>query len=183
MADELADPHEKRGAGDERRDHEKCPRHERIEQDHVGGLGGGTDEGRPVALAKNECEARTLQQCDADCHVTGPLCDLALADRTHLLPFLQFRNDDIEHLHDDARGDVGHDAEREDRERSERPAGEQVQEPECTLGIRGLTQLRDSVRIDTGNADGRTEAVDHDHHHREEELLAKVFHFEDVLHV
>jgi hypothetical protein len=38
------------------------------------------------------------------------------------------RDDDAQQLHDDRRGDVRHDAEREDRQLQQRAAGEQVDE-------------------------------------------------------
>ncbi len=134
-------------------------------------------------MAEDERETRALQRRDGDGHVPSPLRDLALTDGAHLLPFLQFRNDHIQDLHDDACRDVRHDAHREDRERAESTAREQVQEAERALRTCRLAQLRDCCGIDTGHSNGGTESVHHDDRHGEENLLAKILHLEDVLHI
>ena len=84
-------------------------------------------------MAENKRKTRALQQCNCDRDVAGPLSDLALTNSTHFLPLLQLRNDHIEDLHDDAGRDVGHDAERKNREGTKSSTREKVEETKCTL--------------------------------------------------
>ena len=133
LADQLTQPHQHRGARNERRNHDQRTWHERVEQHDIGHRGGGTKERRAVALTKDERETGSLQGGNGDSDIAGPLRNLALTYCSLLLPLLEFWNHDGEHLHDDAGGDVRHDAEGEDREAAEGAARKQVQEPECTL--------------------------------------------------
>ena len=70
---------------------------------------------------------------------------------------IKTRNDDPQQLNDDRRGDVGHDAEREDRQLEERSTREQVDEVEQ----RRLRLLRhaalDGLRVHAGRRDERTQ--------------------------
>ena len=140
----------------------------------------GAEVRRAPAGAEDEHEAGGLQRGETDRDVARVLGDLALTDRTLLLEFLQLRDDHAEHLHDDARRDVRHDPEREDREALERSAGEQVQEPEGTLLVGGVTELLDGDRVDARNPDEHTESVDADHGNDEQDLVPKIGDLEDV---
>ena len=71
-------------------------------------------------------DARGLQDGQRDRQVAGVLGQLVLTRLPFLLQLLEPRDDHGEQLDDDARRDVGHDAQREDRQLEQRSAGEQV---------------------------------------------------------
>ena len=71
-----------------------------------------------------------LQNRNPHRYIAGPLSNFALTDCTLVLPFLKFRNNNTENLHDDRSSDVRHDAERKNSEVCESTAGEQLQERE-----------------------------------------------------
>ena len=116
-------------------------------------------EGTAAAGSEQEHQPGGLQRGERDRDVARVLGDLALADGALLLEFLQLRDDHAEDLHDDAGGDVGHDAQREDREALEAAAGEQVEEPRAPSWAPVL-ELLDRQRIDTRDADGDAESVE-----------------------
>ena len=63
-------------------------------------------------------------------HVARDLRDLALPGLALLLPLLDLGDDALQQLHDDRRRDVGHDAQREDRELLQRAAREEAEKTE-----------------------------------------------------
>jgi hypothetical protein len=115
-----------------------------------------------------------LKDRQADGEVAGVLRDLRLARLPFLLEHLQTRDDHGEQLQDDARRDVGHDAQREDRELEQRPAAEEIDD-----GVDGVvgglvdTPLDGRV-VHTGGRDDRSEAEDRQQGQREDDLLAQV---------
>ena len=100
------------GAADEGDDHEVAARPHAVGEqlDVLWQALGRAEERVAVAVAEDERERRGLQRGDADGEVARVLRDLALTDRALLLELLQLGDDHTEHLHDDARGDVRHDA-------------------------------------------------------------------------
>ena len=82
--------------------------------------GGRREKAGASTGAEHEHEAGGLQRGQGDRDVAGVLRDLALPDRALLLELLQLGDHHAEDLHDDARGDVRHDPEGEDREALER---------------------------------------------------------------
>ena len=180
LGDHLAEPHQHRGAGDEGRDDQVAARPDSAgQQRHVRRRAGG-EERLPLSGSEDEDQPGRLQRGQPDRHVARVLRDLALSDRALLLEFLELRNDDTQHLHDDAGGDVGHDPEREDRERLEGAAREEVEEAERTLLVGRRPELLDRDRVDTGDPNRHAQAVDGHHQDHEEELVAKVADLEDV---
>ena len=79
-----------------------------------------------AAGAGQRHDAGRLEDRQAERQVAGVLRDLGLAGLALLLEGLQPRDHHDEQLQDDARRDVGHDPEREDRQLEQRAAGEQV---------------------------------------------------------
>src|SRR5262249_55568059 len=79
------------------------------------------------------------------------------------------------------RGDVRHDAQREQRQPGERSTGEQLEEGEDAPLLRLLLQRLQRRHVDPGDRDERAEAVDRDHRHREQHLVAQLRDAQDVL--
>ena len=129
---------------------------------------------------EQEDEARRLQERNGDREVTGPLRGLPLPDGSLFLPLLELRDHDREDLHDDRRRDVGHDAQREERELRECLTAEQCQEGEDATLLGLLLDRVDRVLIDAGRREVRTQPIDRQHEDREQDLVAKVRHLHDV---
>ena len=185
LADQLAEPHQQGGAGDERDDHQVAARpHPVGEQlDALGDALGGAEERVAATLTEDERQRRGLHHGDADAEIAGVLGDLALPDRAFLLQLLELGDDHPEHLHDDARRDVRHDPEREDREAAERAAAEQVEEAERALLLDALLELLDRLRVDARHPDGDAQSVQGDDQQEEQELVPQIADLEDVLDV
>ena len=129
---------------------------------------------------EQEDEARRLQERNGDREVAGPLRGLPLPDGSLFLPLLELRDHDREDLHDDRRRDVGHDAQREERELRECLTAEQCQEGEDATLLGLLLDRVDRVLIDAGRREVRTQPIDRQHEDREQDLVAKVRHLHDV---
>jgi hypothetical protein len=109
-----------------------------------------------------------LEEGEDDGAVAGVLGDLLVALLALLLQGLDRGDHHREQLHDDRRADVGHDAQREDRELLECTSGEDVEERE-----RSTREPREGVADDVG-IDARrrylgTHAVDREHPEGEED--------------
>jgi hypothetical protein len=136
---------------------------------------------RPGVRARHE--RGRLQDRQSDGQEPGVLGDLGLARLALLLQRLQPRDDHGEQLQDDAGGDVGHDAQREDRELQQCPTGEQVDE---VVQIRVLTRrglLETAVQrsdVDARRRHDRTHSEDHDDEEHEQDLPAQVRSLERV---
>ena len=124
-----------------------------------------------------------LQDREADRDVAGPLRDLALTDRTLVLPLLELRDHHAEDLHDDRGRDVRHDAEGEDGEVGQCAAREQLQEGEDAAGIGARLELLERSHVDARCGQMSAETVERDHQQGEQHLVAKVRDLEDVLQV
>ena len=118
-----------------------------------------------------------LQDRQRDRQVAGVLGQLVLTRLPFLLQLLEPRDDHGEQLDDDAGGDVGHDAQREDRQLQQRTAGEQVDQ-RVDAGVLAALDLPDAllhVRVrHPGRRDRGARAVDRDHREGEEDLLPEV---------
>ena len=124
-------------------------------------------------------EGRGIEDAQSDRHVPGVLGELRLAGGALLVEGLEARDHHAQELGDDARRDVGHDAEREDRQLEQRSAAEQVDEPERALvELRVGDALLDLRVVDAGGGDVRTEPVEHDHAECEEEFVPQIGRFE-----
>ncbi len=177
LGDQLAHPHDDGGAGGDRQhDQGDVGQVEGGDQLQVG-VGAGAQE----AVVELVGDAGGLEDGEADGHVPGPLGDLLLADRTLLLPLLDPGDDHRQQLHDDRAGDVRHDPEGEDRHLGQGAAGEQVQEAEDAALVGLALQVLDGGEVDAGHGDVRAQPVQEDHEQREQDLVAKIHHLEDVL--
>ena len=114
-------------------DHQDVRHVEVLHQDDVGA--GRAEQGVGAALAEHVGQAGRLQQGEHDRHVAGGLGQLLLAGRPLVAPLLQLGDHDHQQLDDDRAGDVRHDPEPEDGESGQRPAAEQVEEPEHAAGL------------------------------------------------
>ena len=121
LGDQLAEPHDHGGAGGHGDDHDQEGRGAVVVQQRA-----RSQPCEQVAGAGQRDDAGRLQQRQAERQVAGVLGDLGLAGLALLLEGLQPRDHHDEQLQDDARRDVGHDPEREDRQLEQRAAGEQV---------------------------------------------------------
>ena len=134
LGDQLAEPHDHRGAGGHRHDHHQEGRGVVLVQQRVGL---GVTVLQQAAGARERDDAGGLEQREAERQVARVLRDLRLAGLALLLEGLQPRDHDDEQLQDDARRDVRHDPEREDGQLQERAAGEQVDQV-VDAGVVGL---------------------------------------------
>src|SRR6202008_2633204 len=122
-------------------------------------------------------ERRRLEDGQPEREVAGVLRDLRLAALPLPAQLLQPRDDHGEQLEDDRRGDVRHDAEREDRQRQQRTAGEQVQQREdaaLLTGLQGLDALLYVPVRHTGARQRGAQPVDRDDEDGEQQLFAQV---------
>ena len=116
VGDLLAQPHDERASGGQR------------EHGHQDEAGAGIHH--HALLGENRRDADRLQRGKNDGHVACPLRDLAPAQLAFFLDARQRLINHGEKLKDDGRGDVGHDAQREDRHAAQRSAAEQVHQAE-----------------------------------------------------
>jgi hypothetical protein len=101
------------------------------------------------------------------------LRELAATGLAFLAQRLPLRHDHRHHLHDDRRGDVRHDAEREDRKPLQRAAREHVEHAQDrALLVREETGER--TRIDARHRDERADAIDDQAADQEEEPLPEL---------
>ncbi len=174
VGDELAEPHDDGGAGDHgQNDQQERPDAVVVVEQRLAGVS-ATEE---VAAAGQRHDAGRLQDREAQREVAGVLRDLGLSGLTLLLEGLQTRDHHDEQLQDDARGDVGHDAQREHRQLQQCAAGEDVDEREqaavLTAGRRrdGVLDVGD---VDAGGRGRRAQSEQDDDEEDEEKLLPQV---------
>ena len=124
VGDQLAHPHDDRGAG-HHRDHHGGDGEDRAVRDQRVSAAGPHPLNR-VPDRASSMYAGGLQDGQPHGEVPGVLGDLGLPGLALLLERLQPRDHDGQQLQDDAGGDVRHDAEREHRQVQQRLAAEQV---------------------------------------------------------
>ena len=118
-------------------------------------------------------DEEALYEREDDRTVARVLRDLAPPELPLLGELLQVRDHHREKLQDDARADVGHDAERKDREALEGTAGEEVHQPDDVVARLG-EELGESLPVDARRGDRHPETVDGECPGREEEPLAEL---------
>jgi len=158
--DLLAQPHQEHGAADQRDDGRGAEEPARI----------GDDVG---AALEPDGDAVGLHDGEQHRAVARILVDDLAALLAFLLQRFQRRDDRRHELHDDRGGDVGHDAEREDRHALDRAAREHVEHAEHAAGLL-LEGLREGLRVDAGHRDVGAEAVDEQRAEREPDALLQV---------
>ena len=114
-----------------------------------------------------------------DSQIAGPLRDLAPAQLAFLLNARQRLIHHGEKLKDDGRGDVGHDAQREDGHAAQRAAAEQVHQPKRRSALLAEQQFQLAV-IHARRGNPRTQTVNGQYAQREKYPLAQVGNPEDV---
>ena len=108
----LAQPHDERGSSGQR-DH-------RRETEAPAGLENRT--GSELSVLERDRHEEALEERERDRRVARPLGDPLLPFAAFLLKALEGGDHDRQELEDDARGDIGHDAQSEDRELLHRAA-------------------------------------------------------------
>src|SRR5258706_2299938 len=160
LGDLLTQPHDERRAGGQTQHghHDEA----RTRMNHEAAL----------ALQRRR-DPEGLHQREAHRQVTRPLGDLAPPQLAFFLEFLERRHHYRQQLQDDRRGDIGHDAQREDGKPAEHAAAEQVQESEQRAGA-ALEELFQLVRVDPRGRDVPAQPVDRQQRQRKQEPLAQI---------
>ncbi len=145
LGDLLTQPHEEHGARGhrDRGDEQELParsEHHALRLQTVGG-----DE--------------RLEQRETQRAVTRDLGELAPAGLAFLAVLHPLRHHHRHHLHDDRRGDVGHDTHGEDGQALERATREHVDDAEDGLGI-VPEEAGHALRVDARHGDVRADAID-----------------------
>ena len=174
LGDQLAHPHHQRRAGghhqhddDQGEDVElvwswMMSRRAALQQPAVGG---------------QRHDAGGLQDGQRDRQVAGVLRHLGLAGLAFLAQLLEPRDHHGQQLHDDAGGDVGHDADREHRQLQQRATGEQVDQ-RVDLRRVAAADLLDALLhvrvVDAGRRYRGTDPVEDDDAQGEQDLAPQV---------
>ncbi len=158
--DLLAEPHQEHRAANQRDD------------------GGGAEEPARIrddvrAAFKPDGDTVGLYRREENRPVAGILVDDLAALLAFLLQLLERRNDRRHELHNDGCGNVGHDAEREDRHALDRTAGEHVEHAQDAAGLL-LERLREGIGIDPGQRNVGADPVDQQCAQREPDALLEV---------
>ena len=119
FGDEFGEPHDEAGSGRHRQDGQRVLERSGLRE----GLHRASLEELRIG---NRYHDSALQHGQTDRQVARVLGDLLRAGGALLLEGLELGDHDREELQDDRRGDVGHDAEREDGQLEQRPTREQV---------------------------------------------------------
>jgi hypothetical protein len=163
LGDEFAEPHDERGTDRQTQDHQ---------EEAQWGESAHADE-RVVLLVEQEHEADRLDEGQHHGEVPGVLVDLLASGLALFRQRFQSRDHHGEKLHDDRRGDVGHDAQSKDSNALQPAPGEQVVEVEDAARGR-VERVRHGLRVDTRHRDVAAQPVDRDDHGREEQLLPEI---------
>ncbi len=130
LGDELTEPHDEAGAGGHRDDHDQ-DRHAAVAR----------ARGRPGSSGTAPPGFRAIATSVVDCRIARPMVryrvywvSFAVPALALFLERLEARDDHREQLDDDARRDVRHDPQREDRQLQQRPAAEEVDQAEAAVG-------------------------------------------------
>ena len=107
---------------------------------------------------EQEHVADRLGEGEPDGQVARVLGDAGLADLAFLGELLQRGHRHLQQLQDDRGGDVGHDAQREDRDPRQAAAGEQVQKAEDVGAAELLLDVVDRREVDARHGDVRARA-------------------------
>src|SRR5205823_7105560 len=166
LGDLFAEPHDEAGAGGQHQ-HGHQPEPEPRTDDE-------RQATRDLRLALQEDrDAERLDDAEQDRAVARVLRDLAPPELAFLREPFEVRPHDGQQLQDDRRADVGHDAQREDRDARQVPAGEHVVETEHrALELPRHFGQRDEVHA--GDGDVVSDAVHGQQPQREQHAVAQV---------
>jgi hypothetical protein len=170
LADLFAQPHDEGRTGGQRKNREQDEADPRVIYQRLarvslrlqrGGDGGGLDDAQD-----NRQVARVLG-------------NLAAAQFAFFLKALEVWEHHSHQLQDDRRGDVRHDAQRENRQPAEIAAAEQVEDAQHrTRGL--LKQFRKHLGVDAGGRNVCADAVDRQQTQRKEQPVAQIFDPEEI---
>ena len=130
-----------------------------------------------AAVGRQRHDAGGLQDGQRDSQIARVLRHLGLAGLAFFSQLFEPRNDHGEQLHDDARGDVGHHADREHGQLQQRTAGEQVDQRVDLPGFPAAGLLDALLHVGVVHAGRRqrgAEAVEHDDAEGEQDLPSQV---------
>ncbi|QIP39286.1 Uncharacterized protein G9444_2042 [Rhodococcus erythropolis] len=119
FGDDLAEPHDHGSTGSHDQHDDDKTEDRLVGDDVVTAL-------EQLSACRKSDDAGRLQDCQSNGQVTRVLRHLGLAGLAFFPKFLELRNHHGQELHDDARRDVRHDADRKDRHLQQSAAGEQV---------------------------------------------------------
>ena len=162
FGDQFAEPDEEHGAGGHGDD---------------GGDGGEpligaeADAGDGAGVFEQDELSIALDDGHGDGEPVGVELDAVAAGFAFLGESLEFGDHGLEEVHHDRGGDVGVDAEGDDREVVQPTAGEEVEEAEDWVVVEGVFELG---FVDVGDGHVRNEPEDHQHGEGEGQLLADV---------
>jgi len=125
-------------------------------------------------------DAERLHEAQDNRPVARVLRDLAAPELAFLRQPLEVRPDDGEQLQDDRRADVRHDAEREDRDARQAPAGEHVVHAEHRV-LELPRELAERREVHPRHGDVVADAIHREQPQRVQHTLAKIRDREDVL--
>ena len=169
LRDKLAHPHDERSA-----------RHEREHDEDVGeDLRHLRGEHHAVLRRLEQQQvADGIDQTQTQRQVTRDLRDLATTRLAFLSPAPDGGDDALHQLHDDRCRDVGHDAQRENREIRQRTAREQVEHGHGHARV--LERVRELVERDAGHRHVRAETIQREDSQSEQDLLAQLRYLECI---
>ena len=123
-------------------------------------------------------DGRGLEDAQADREVARVLGELGGARLPLLVELLEVRDHHAQQLDDDRRRDVGHDAQRENREIRQRTAREQVEHGHGHARV--LERVRELVERDAGHRHVRAETIQREDSQSEQDLLAQLRYLECI---
>ena len=112
-----------------------------------------------LRIGQRQRDRNRLHDTQYHGHVARPLRDLPPPHLAFLLQLGERLIDHRQQLEDNGRRDVGHDAERKNRQPAQIPAREQIHQPERGAGV-AVEELRQLLRIDSRRWNVRAKPID-----------------------
>src|SRR5580698_6654863 len=125
-------------------------------------------------------DRKRLDDAQDDGQITRVLRDLAPSQLAFFLQALEVRKNHLHQLQDDGGGDVGHDAQSENRELAETAAAEKIEDAKNrALGL--LEHFREHGGVDAWRGNVRADTVHGEQRQREQDAVPQVRNAEHVL--
>src|SRR5579862_4141790 len=132
-----------------------------------------------AAFRQAERYSERLQRAENDGQVARPLRNLLAPKLAFFLQFCQRLIDHRQQLQNDRRRDVGHDAQRKNRQTAQLSARKQINETEERTPVL-IKELREFVGVDARRRDVTAQPIHRQHGQREENALAQIRDAKDV---
>ena len=174
LADLLAEPHDEGGAGGQGEDG-----HQHEADAGVVNQRSRAARGIHGLLHQREGDGHGLEDGQAYGEVAGVLGNFAAAQLAFLLQTLQVRKHHGHQLQNNRRGDVGHDAQRENRQPAEISAAEQIQNAQHGPAPL-LEELLQQLGVDPRRGNKRAQPVDGQEPERKQQPAAKIRYPENI---